>query len=100
MYTLLILDYDATYDNEPEDEFGISPSVYLIPLDKQIKVESLANTAHDMFHSIDTSETIGDIFEDLMKANGIKYHHVGELKIPFGERQVDYLPDYLPRVLV
>ena len=100
MYTLLILDYDATYDNEPEDEFGVSPSVYLIPLDKQIKVESLANTAHDMFHSIDISVTIGDIFEDLMKANGIKYQYVGSLEIPFGERQVDYLPDYLPRVLV
>lgn len=101
LYTLLILDFDLTYDNEPEDELGVSPSVYLIPLDKQIEVEKLASRAHDMFHSShDIFLSIGDIFEDLMKANRIKYQYVGSLEIPFGERQVDYLADYLPLVVV
>lgn len=99
-HTLLVLDFDGTYNNEQEDELGVSPSVYLIPLDKQIEVERLANTAHDIFHSSCGFACIGDIFENLMKANRIKYQYVGSLEIPFGERQVDYLPDYLPRVIV
>lgn len=35
-----------------------------------------------------------------MKEENIFFQLIGELRIPFEERQTDYLPDYLPRVVV
>lgn len=99
-YTLLVIDFDGTYDNEGWGGNGVEPAVYLIPLDKQIEAENLAREAASMFQEPDEQTPIGDIFEDLMEKNGIKYQYVGSLDITYGERQAEYLPDYIPRVIV
>ena len=39
IWTLFVLDYDGTYSCEHEEYYGVRPSVYQIPLDKQQEVE-------------------------------------------------------------
>lgn len=101
IWTLFVLDYDGTYSCEREEYYGVRPSVYQIPLDKQKEVEVFAKRASKDFHeSEDVCESIGDIFEGLLEENDIKYHCVGDLKIRFGDRQKDYLAEYIPREVV
>lgn len=101
MWTLFVLDFDGTYNNEYKEGYGARPEVYQIPLDRQREVESLAGEATRIFHSSGyLQEPIGDTFKGLLEINNIKYHYVGELKIRFGERQMDYLADYIPREIV
>lgn len=33
-WTLFVLDFDETYDNELEDENGVQPLVYLVPTER------------------------------------------------------------------
>lgn len=101
MWTLFVLDFDGTYGNKHDEDYGERPEVYQIPLDKQGEVENLAGEATRKFNSCtDVCESIGDIFKGLLEEHNIKYHYVGELKIRFGERQMDYLADYIPREIV
>lgn len=101
MWTLFVLDFDGTYGNKHDEDYGLKPEVYQIPMDKQRDVESLAGEATRRFHlCTDVCEPIGDIFKGLLEEHNIKYHYVGELKIRFGERQVDYLADYIPKEIV
>lgn len=101
MWTLFVLDFDGTYNNEYKEDCGARPEVYQIPLDRQRDVESLAGEATRKFNSCtDVCEPIGDIFKGLLEENGIKFHYVGYLKIRFKERQEDYLADYIPREIV
>lgn len=101
IWTLFVLDYDGTYSCEYEEYYGVRPSVYQIPLDKQEEVEVFAERASKEFNeSEDVCEPIGDIFKGLLEEHNIKYHYVGKLKIRFGERQMDYLADYIPREIV
>ena len=51
MWTLFVLDFDGTYDNEEPDSDGVQPLVYLIPLDRQKDVEHCAAMASQDFHS-------------------------------------------------
>lgn len=100
--TLFVLDFDGTYDNEEEGGYGVTPSVYLIPLDKQIEVERIAYAASKEFNeNVDESgECIGDLFERRLKSKGIEFQLVGGLDIPFEERETDYLADYIPIAIV
>lgn len=98
--TLFVLDMDATYDNEVPDSLGVPPSVYLIPVNKQIEVEHFAVAASLIFQQTNTDECIGDIFEGLLKRSEIPFQYVGSIDITFEERQVDYLVDYIPREIV
>ena len=101
MWTLFVLDFDGTYGNEHNEDYGLKPEVYQIPMDRQREVENLAAEASKKFHyCADVCEPIGDIFKELLDENNIKYHYVGELKIRFGERQIEYLADYIPREIV
>lgn len=102
MYTFFVLDYDGTYDNEADYTYGVSPSVFLIKESEQKQVEELAVEANRQFHSTlqETNECLGNIFENLMKKNNIFFQYIGDLQILFGERQINYLPDYIPRVVV
>ena len=61
-YTLLVIDFDGTYDHEGWGENGVEPAVYLIPLDKQIEAENLAREAASMFQEPDEQTPIGDYF--------------------------------------
>lgn len=45
MWTLFVLDFDGTYNNEYKEDCGARPEVYQIPLDRQREVESLAGEA-------------------------------------------------------
>lgn len=102
IWTLFVLDFDGTYDFEEEYSNGVQPLVYLIPLDRQKDVERCAMEAHDDFHT-DTSDCdwcIGDYFEEKLNNNGISFKEVGCIDLTFEERQVDYLADYIPRVIV
>ena len=105
MYTFFVLDYDGTYDNEFDeyDSLGVCPSVYAIDINRQLDVEKLAKKSHDLFHGQVykyENQTIGDIFEELLRENKIDWLYVGRLEITFKDRQVDYLADYIPKVVV
>ena len=103
IYTFLVLDFDGTYDIEPEDSYEVEPSVYLIKEKDQLKAERLARKASEAFNDTegeDWGTPIGELFEEYMEKESIFFQLIGELRIPFGERQTDYLPDYLPRVVV
>ena len=103
IYTFLVLDYDGTYDMEPEESLEMEPMVYLIKEKDQLNAERLARKASEAFNDTegdDWDTPIGELFEQYMKEENIFFQFIGELRIPFGERQTDYLPDYLPRVIV
>lgn len=103
VWTLFVLDFDGTYDNEEPDLAGVQPSVYLIPLDRQRDVEHYAAMASQDFHSEENEKLglcIGDYFEEWMSNNGVEFKSVGSIDLTFGERQVDYLADYIPREIV
>ena len=103
VWTFFVLDFDGTYDNESPDSDGVQPMVYLIPLNRQSDVEHYARMAHDDFHSDKNGElglTIIEYFEEWMENNDCDYRRVGEIDLTFGERQVDYLTDYIPREVV
>lgn len=103
MYTFLVIDFDGTYNMEPEDSYEVQPLVYLIKEKDQLRAEQLARKASEAFNDTeedDWSTPIGDLFERYMEKENIFFQLIGELKIPFGERQIDYLSDYLPRVIV
>ncbi len=103
VWTLFVLDFDGTYDNEEPDCKENKPTVYLIPLDRQRDVEHYARMAHDDFHSEENDVlglTITDYFEEWLGNNDCDYKRVGKIDLSFGERQVDYLADYIPREIV
>ena len=103
LYTFLILDFDGAYDMEPEDSTETEPLVYLIKEKDQLKAERLARKASEAFNDTegeDWGTPIGELFEEHMEKESIFFQLIGELRIPFGERQTDYLPDYIPRVIV
>lgn len=103
MWTLFVLDFDGTYDNEELGSDGVQPIIYLIPLERQRDVEHYAAMAHDDFHSDKNCEfgsTIADYFEEWMGNNDCDFRIVGNIDLTFGERQVDYLADYIPREIV
>ena len=103
MWTLFVLDMDGTYNNEEPNSVGVQPFVYLVPLDKQRDVEYYAGQASRDFHSEENSELglgIGDYFEEWLGNNGIDFKPVGSIDLTLGERQVDYLANYIPREIV
>lgn len=103
VWTLFVLDMDGTYNNEEPDSVGVSPFVYLIPLDRQRDVEHYAAMASQDFLSEENNKLglcIGDYFEEWMNNNGVEFKPVGSIDLTFGERQVDYLADYIPREIV
>lgn len=101
-YTFFVLDFDGTYDNEPEWSDGVQPVVYLIPLDKVDEIRKYAEQAHDEFHAEEESCCwgIGDYFDAILKSNNIDFKEVGRIDLTFEERQEDYLADYIPREFV
>lgn len=91
-WTLFVLDFDETYDNEPEDENGVQPLIYLVPTEKMKDVHYYAQQAHNDFHADDTgSMCIGDYFEEWLDNNGVDYRRVGTLDLTFSERRGEYL---------
>lgn len=102
VWTFFVLDFDITYDMEDGFSNGVQPLVYLIPLDRQRDVEHYARMARDDFHANKNIEewTIADCFEEWMWNNNCDFKVVGKIDLTFGERQVDYLADYIPREIV
>lgn len=87
-YMFYVLDFDGTYDNEPEDGFGVMPSVYLIPENKLNDVSTCANDAQRIFHEdlFGNDIPIGDIFEDLLTKLNIEYQRIGDICLKYSER--------------
>lgn len=83
---------DETYDNEDENEYGVTPLVYLVPEERLSDVHRCAKDACRDFHT-DWTMCIGDYFEERMSDGGIDYRPVGEIKLTFKERREDYLSD-------
>lgn len=102
IWTFFVLDFDATFSLESEDEGGVQPMVYLIPEDKILEVQRCAFDAGQKFTYNDEldSNCIGDYFEEFMNEQEIPFKEVGVIDLTFGERQVDYLVDYIPREIV
>lgn len=100
-WTLFMLDFDETYDNEPEDENGVQPLVYLVPTERVRDVSYYAQQAHNDFHADDTgSMCIDDYFEEWLDNNGIYYKSVGDIDLTFGERFGDYLSKEIEMAVV
>lgn len=102
VWTLFILDFDGTYDNEDNYDNGVEPLVYLIPLDKQAEVERIAQKASYAFNTDEDGccWCIGDYFEEFLSQKKIDFQMIGSIDLTFGERQVNYLADYIPREVV
>lgn len=90
-WTLFVLDFDETYNNEPEDENGVQPSVYLVPTNEIENVYICASNAKDDFYYGKSDLCIGDYFEERLSNNGIRYKEIGSLDLTFGERNGEYL---------
>lgn len=90
-WTLFVLDFDGTYGNEPEDEDGVQPLVYLVPKERTNDVSRCALRAHDDFIRDNTGMCIGDYFEEWLEDEQIDYRRVGDIDLTFGERFGDYL---------
>lgn len=100
-WTLFVLDFDETYDNEPEDENGVQPLVYLVPTERVKDVSYYAQQAHNDFHADDTGNmSIGDYFEEWLDNNGIYYKSVGDIDLTFDERFGDYLSKEIEMAVV
>lgn len=100
LITYFTLDFDGTYDNEEPDSNGVEPLVYAVPQSRLEEVEHLATESGQEFNDSDCDDCIGDIFEHKMIDAGITFQCIGSLNLSFAERQVDYLADYLPHVVV
>lgn len=98
-YELFILDYDGTYDI-PDSNNDMFPTVYFIAEGSTYKVCQLADLASETFHQVEDNRSIGDIFEELLVGNNITFLRVGDLQIPFEERQEDYLADSIFHAIV
>lgn len=98
-YELFILDYDGTYDI-PDPDNDMFPTVYFIAEGTTYKVCQLADLASETFHQTEDDRCIEDIFEELLVENGITFLRVGNLQIPFEERQEDYLVDSICHAIV
>lgn len=102
IWTLFVLDCDATFSLEAEDESGVRPEVYLVPEERIVEVQGCAFNAGRRFgddYELDP-DCIGDYFETFMEELNIPFQYVGNINLTFGERQVDYLADYIPREIV
>ena len=95
LWTLFVLDFDRTYDNEEENSDGIQPLVYLVPKDRIKDVRHYAQQSHDDFHSSGI-QCIGDYFEEYLAYNNIMFRCVGSIDLSFGERIDDYLENSIP----
>lgn len=102
IWTLFVLDFDGTYSCEAEDELGIQPAVYLVPEEKLEEVQQCAYDAGQKFgyNNEFGLDCITEYFEGFMDMNEIPYQEIGSINLTFGERQVDYLADYIPREIV
>lgn len=103
VWTLFVLDFDGSnfIVNPTENEMGKCPEVYLIPLNKQLQVESAAYMAGQIFLKNNSKyDSVSDIFEGLLDRAEIPFKYVGDIKLTYKERAVDYLPDYIPREIV
>lgn len=102
LWTLFVLDFDATYSLEKEESVGVAPVVYLVPECKIVEVQQFAFDAGQRFIYADESDSrcIGDYFEAYLDMNKIPYQEIGIINLTFGERQVDYLADYIPKEVV
>ncbi len=101
VWTLFVLDFDWTYSIEGYYDIGVPPVVYLIPQSKIKEVQKCASRASEDFGcSEDGDWGIGDYFEEYMKEMNIPFKEIGDINIPFGERQHNYLADYIPREVV
>lgn len=98
--TYFTLDFDGTYSIEEPDSNGVQPIVYAVPQCRLEEVERLAGKSGQEFNDSDTDDCILDLFERKLIDAGIIFQLIGVLDLSFAERQVDYLVDYLPHVVV
>ena len=100
-YSLFVLDFDETFDNEligtknPAGVYDVCPSVYQVPTLRMEDVKMAAKATHDRFHKDENEACIAEQFENQLKKYGIVFHVIGELNIPFIERRKEYLSDKL-----
>lgn len=84
MYTFLIIDFDGTYNMEPDDSYEVEPLVYLIKEKDQLRAEQLARKAGGAFNDTegdDCGTPIADLFEKYMKTEEIFSSLLASLKL-------------------
>lgn len=101
MFTVFIMDFDGSYNRIPNNEYGLKPLVYLIKVEEQHEIETLAKAASRDFNLSKSPKTgIQQIFESMCENANLYLSEIGELPILFKERQQDYIAEYIPRVIV
>lgn len=95
VWTLLVVDYDVIYS----DSEGLVPTVYAVPADKQVEAEHVISNTPKKFFENDC-QCIGDIIEEELNSAGIPFKVVGDLCVEYAERQLDYLDDCIPHVII
>lgn len=99
-WTIFILDFDDTYDNEKPNSYGVKPLAYLIPEDNVSEAKDYVNKARNDFYCSDSCDCIGDFFEEYLMKNGIDFREIGELDLLFEERTGDYLSEKIAMEVV
>ena len=96
-WTLFVLDFDETYNNNPKDDDGVQPVVYLVPQNKLEEVRNLAHQSKNDFWSDDESDLcMIEYFEKYLDTNNIDFKVVGDINLTFGERKGSYLDNNIP----
>ena len=92
MYTIFVLDFDETYNCVTKDSMGVAPLVFLVQSKDITFIKKCAHLAQETFNEeCDGCIPIGDYFVESLDRNNVFYQEIGTLKIPFEERQSQYL---------
>ena len=97
MWTLFVLNFDATYCNTLPNCLGVQPLVYLIPKDKVEDVKKYAKESQKYWWDNDDDDLeIDECFEKYLSDNHIDFRVIGTIDIPYGKRKMNYLDENIP----
>ena len=97
MWTIFVLNFDTTYNNNAITEIGVPPAVYIVPKDKIKYVKKCVKQAQKDFWSDDNTSdlTMCESFEKYLEDRNIDFSVIGCIELPFGKRKGNYLDKHI-----
>lgn len=97
-YVLFLFNCDAFFKEQMNDrdidmaDVGVPPSLYLIPKEKRIEVHDIARQSVTRCEEQQSEDPL-PFFESKLQKEGIECIFVGDINIPYLERQDKFLCD-------
>lgn len=85
-WDFFVLESNGLFDKQ-NDEYGVTPVVFMIPQEDIFLAEVLAKKAGNDFIEERCDRDLEEIFCDYLQEKKIAYHFVGSIKLPYEERQ-------------